>query len=310
MNKNMVKNFLIIFIIIIILIIGISFSKSSKIDTSKIVETNNQETEVTKETISTTLTAIGEVESANIEKIYLNTSYYYLTMCAEENEFVEEGNNLLEYTNGTYITAPYDCVVIGYSVPTAKSICTSTNYVYIASVEDLYMNININEEQINNISIGQEVEIISNYDETVTYTGTITKINAIGTHNSGGTTFSAIAAMENDGNLKLGMSATCIITIEKLEDVLALPIEAVVIENNQKYVNLINSDGTTELVEIETGKADANYVQIVSGLSEGDKVSYETTTVTSVETEDEDETMSITSLFNFGIDRSEGGKGR
>lgn len=228
-----------------------------------------------------------------MEKLTLNTNYYYLNMCVEEEEFVRKGENLLKYTNGTYLTAPYDCVVMSYSVPTAKEICTSSNYVYIASLEDLYMDINISEEQINKISIGQEVEIIANYDETKIYKGTITKINAIGTHSSGGTTFAAIASIENDDTLKLGMSATCTVTIEKSENLPCLPIEAVLIENNEKYVNKVNSDGSTQKMQIETGKSNANYVEIKSGLSLGDIVEYETTTVTTILEDEENSSKNI-----------------
>lgn len=214
-------------------------------------------------------------------------------MCVEEEEFVREGENLLKYTNGTYLTAPYDCVVMSYSVPTAKEICTSSNYVYIASLEDIYMDINISEEQINKISIGQEVEITANYDETKTYKGTITKINAIGTHSSGGTTFAAIASIENDDTLKLGMSATCTVTIEKNENLPCLPIEAVLIENNEKFVNKVKEDGSVEKVQVKTGKSNANYVEIEEGLSLGDTVQYETTTVTTILEEEETSSKNI-----------------
>lgn len=227
-----------------------------------------------------------------MEKLTLNTSYYFLNMCVEEEEFVKKGANLLKYTNGTYLTAPYDCVVMSYSVPIAKDVCTSSNYVYIASLEDLYMDINISEEQINKISIGQEVEIVANFDENKIYKGTITKINAIGTHSSGGTTFAAIASIENDDTLKLGMSANCTVTIERNDNLPCLPIEAVIIENNEKYVNKINEDRSIEKIKIETGKANANYVEILSGLSLGDTVQYETTTVTTI-LEDESSSKNI-----------------
>ena len=176
----------------------------------------------------------------------------------------------MQYTNGKYLVAPYDCVVQSYSLPNAKEKCTSSNYVSIASVDKLYMDINISEEQIDKISVGQDVSIVANYDETKVYSGTITKINAIGDKNNSGTSYAAIASLDNDGMLKLGMSATCTITIEKNENLLTLPIEAVQIEDEKRYVNLIKDD-STEKVYIETGLADANNVQIISGLSLGDK---------------------------------------
>lgn len=305
MKKNKVKNFLIIFIIIIFVIIAV-LSKNSDADSSKIVETNQEIAEVSRQTINTTLTASGEVESAKLEKLLLNTSYSYLTMCAEKNEFIKEGSNLLQYTNGKFITAPYDCVIIEYSVPTAKSACTSSDYIYIASLEDLYINININEENINNISKGQNVEIISNYDESKTYQGEISKIESVGTVGNGSTNFSAIVSIVNDGNLKIGMSATCTITIESKENVLAVPIEAIQFEDNERFVNKLTSNGTYEKTIIETGKANENYVEILSGLADGDKVSYETTTITVTNTDKEESGNALTSLFNMGGNKAQG----
>ena len=197
------KKIIIFFIILISFLIILLFGKSSNASEDNIVETTEETVEVSNQTIITTLTAPGEVQSAKTEKISLNTNYYYLTMCAEENEYIKKGDNLLEYTNGTYITAPYDCIITEYSVPNAKDICTSDNYIQISSVEDLYMEINIGEDKIGKISSGQEVSIVVNYDETKEYTGNISKINAIGTHNTGGSTFTAIASIKNDGKLAL-----------------------------------------------------------------------------------------------------------
>lgn len=305
MRKLKIKKRVIV-CLIILMVLWICISKSqSQADTNKIVETNKKQAEVTQQTIATTLTASGEVESSKLEKLYLNTNYSFLTLCAEVNEQVKKGENLLKYTNGTYLVAPYDCVIVSYSIPKAKSACTSNDYIYISSTEELNMNININEEQINNISVGQEVEIVVSYDESKVYQGTISQINEIGTYENGVTNFSAIVSMKNDGNLRLGMSATCKITIEKLENVIAVPIEAVEIEKDKKQVNKITNNGT-EKVEIKTGKANENYVQVLSGLSNGDKIEYETTTIRLTQNAEQTETKS---LFNFGEKKPNSKKG-
>lgn len=298
----MKKKILIVLISIIILIFVILRVVKAQGDTNKIVETNEKMAKVTTQSIVTTLTAPGEVQSAKTEKLTLNTSYKYLTMCAEQGEFVKEGANLLKYTNGTYLVAPYDCIVSSYSVPEVKSSCTSSNYIEVSSVEDLYMDINIGEDKIDKVTSGQEVDIVVSYDETKEYKGTISKINAIGTRGNGATNFAAIASMKNDGNLKLGMSATCTITLDKHEDLPCLPIESIIIEDDKKFVNLINEDGTITKTEVGTGVADANYVQILSGVELGEEVKYETTTVTVVETEEETENSSnpLSSIFDVG----------
>ena len=40
----------------------------------------------------------------------------------------------------------------------------------------------------------------------------------------------------------------------------------------EKYVIVVNDDGTTSDVVVETGISDDSYIEIVSGLSEGQKV--------------------------------------
>lgn len=295
MKKKLIILFVFLLIVITLIVV---FNK--KEETNKIIEIAEKTAEVTSQSIVTTLTAPGEVQSAQTEKITLNTSYSFLTMCAEKNEFIEEGSNLLKYTNGTYITAPYDCVIIDYSIPEVKSSCTSSNYIQISSVEDLYMEINIGEDKIDKVSENQEVAIIVNYDETKEYKGTITKINAIGSNNKGTTKFSAIASLKNDGSLKLGMSATCTITLDKYENLTCVPIEAIQVEDNKKYVNLIKENDITEKVEIQTGVADANNAQVVSGLNIGDKVKYEVQTVTVIKEDEESVSNPLTSMFNMG----------
>lgn len=284
--------------LIIILALVMIFSKQE--ETNKIIETSEKTAEVANQSIVTTLTAPGEVQSAQTEKLTLNTSYKFLTMCAEKEEFIKEGSNLLKYTNGTYLTAPYDCVIIDYSIPEVKSNCTNSNYIQISSVEDLYMEINIGEDKIDKVSENQDVTIIVNYDESKEYKGTITKINAIGTNNKGTTKFSAIASLKNDGNLKLGMSATCTITLDKHENLICIPIEAIQVEDDKKYVNLIKENDLIEKVEIQTGVADANNVEVVSGLNIGDKVKYEVQTVTVIKEAEESTSNPLTSMFNMG----------
>ena len=68
------------------------------------------------------------------------------------------------------------------------------------------------------------------------------------------------------------MSAVCSITIEKAENCIAVPIEAVQTKDNQKYVVVVKENGETENVDIETGISNDSYVQVKSGLSGGEKV--------------------------------------
>lgn len=296
-----------LFIIILIAIVStITFFIGRQIglntDTSS-TTTTIEEVTVGTQTIKKTLTSSGEIASANTEQLELSTSYYFETMCVEEDDTVKEGENILKYTNGTYLTAPYDLVVTSYSVPETETKATSSNYVEVQDLENLVINLSINESEISSISLDQEVEITLTADSSKTYTGKITKIDSIGTYSSSGTTFSAEVSLENDGDIKIGMSVSCTINIEELTDVLAVPIDGVQINGSRKYV-IVVENGETKEVDIETGLSNDEYVEVKSGLSGGETIQVTTTTKQSTIRSDD------SSEGDFGMSGGMGGNGQ
>lgn len=246
-----------------------SAATSSSTETSS---TNIKEVTVGTQTITKTLTGSGEISSNITEELSLNTYRYFSEIYVEENDFVEEGANILKYTNGKYLTAPYDLVVTKISVPDSGEKCTSSHSITVQSTEELTLTLNVDETEISNVAVGQEVEIVANAYEDKTYNGTITKINQIGSYASNGSTFTATVVFENDGDLKIGMGASCTITLEKAENVIAVPIEAIQTQGTSKYVIVVNNDGSTSNVTVETGLSNDAYVEITSGLQGGETI--------------------------------------
>ena len=81
-----------------------------------------------------------------------------------------------------------------------------------------------------------------------------------------GAYFKAVVNLDNDGSLKIGMSASCTVLLAEKQDVLAVPVNAVTITNGERYVNVVKADGSVARTKVETGISDATYVEIVSGL--------------------------------------------
>lgn len=59
------------------------------------------------QTIENTLSSSGQISTNLTENLELNTYRYFKEIYVEENDFVAEWENILKYTNGTYLTAPY-----------------------------------------------------------------------------------------------------------------------------------------------------------------------------------------------------------
>jgi hypothetical protein len=94
----------------------------------------------------------------------------------------------------------------------------------------------------------------------------------VGNYTESGSTFTAEVTFANDGNVKVGMSGTASITLETAENVIAVPVNAVSGRRGQKVVTLLKESGKTEAVEVTTGVENDAFVEIKSGLSEGDTV--------------------------------------
>ena len=153
LRKKIIKIIWIILIMVVVFFLGRKSGMTAEISNTTTTVT---EEVVTKRTIQKTLTSSGQVETATSEKLEPSTSKYFKTMCVEDDDTVETGENILEYTDGTYLVAPYRCVVISHSLPETGSKSTSNHYVEIQSLEDLKTTISIDENEISNMAEGQE----------------------------------------------------------------------------------------------------------------------------------------------------------
>ena len=260
-------------ILVLVVIFGVMIYISFKPTGSKGIDTSNiREVQVDIGTIEKTISGSGEVSSKITEQLELNTYRYFKEMVAEENQLVIKGEKILKYTNGTYLLAPYDLVIKSVLVPEKDAICRSNHYVEVMDINNLVLTLDIDEIDLASVKVGQDVVITVNNNDTKTYIGKVSKIDEIGTYASNGSKFKATIAFENDGTVKIGMSASSIITIDKAENVITVPVASIQRQGNSKYVVKVNKDKTTINVPVETGLSNDVYVEIKSGLQVGETV--------------------------------------
>lgn len=259
----------IILSIVIVITVAIAYFVIKNMQSSDDSEETITKVQTEKTTIINSISSSNGISSALTESLELHATYYLEEVYVKQNQYVASGENILKYTNGTYMTAPYNCVVTEISVPDVDGQCTNKHYIKVQSTEILQMTVTVNEDELDDVFIGQEAQITADVLPDKTYSGNVTAISSQGTYSSSSesSTFTVTVEFENDGNLSIGMSATCNVILEKAENVLAVPTEAVTTENNVKYVNVMNSDGTTYTkVEIETGISNDAYIEVKSGL--------------------------------------------
>ena len=140
------------------------------------------------------------------------------------------------------------------------------------------ISVSIDESDILSLSVGQEVNVSVSSLSDETYSGTITAIDKTGASSSGVTQYTATVQVDKAEGMLAGMSASASITIESVDNALTIPLDALRQTSSTAYVYTTYDESTGELggmVEVQTGISNSSYVEIVSGLSEGDTVYYQ-----------------------------------
>lgn len=123
--------------------------------------------------------------------------------------------------------------------------------------------------------------------EGSTFEGVVTKVSVAGSTSGGITSYPVTVRIEETDGLLPGMNVDAEIVIEEAENVLAVPSGAVsrgsgntavvlVTEGSPSAANRVEQEAPEGYVyvSVETGVSDDDYVEIVSGLQEGDTVAY------------------------------------
>lgn len=194
----------IIIILVIILITMCYFyfkddtsNNYNEYDFLNITKNENQ----TKETI--TISTTSQVLSSTNENINLHATYYFEEIYVEENQLVKKGNKILKYTNGTYLTAPYDLIITKINIPNKGEKCTNNHYITIESNNSLKVSIDVDETKINKLSIGESAKIkITSTGKEID--GVITNISNTASKGK----FNVTIEFENVGDIKIGMTAS------------------------------------------------------------------------------------------------------
>jgi RND family efflux transporter MFP subunit len=149
--------------------------------------------------------------------------------------------------------------------------------IQLPDLSQMGVEVKIQEAQIDLIVPGQPVSITLDAMPDRHFTGKILKKAVLPSAQSWWANpdlkvyETKIALDSSDGMhaLRPGMTATAEILIEKIENVLRVPIQSVQTDEKGKHYCYLKSG---ERVEVELGKRNEVYVQVVKGLSDGDDI--------------------------------------
>ena len=133
----------------------------------------------------------------------------------------------------------------------------------------------VNEVDIAKISKGLKVEIKPDAFSDSIFTGRVNAVANLAVNKSKDSRAKVfpveILINETNKNLLPGLTVSCRLIIDQIDDVLYIPIEAVNIEGDRHFVYKKTGSGYNK-VEVEVGTSNSDYTIITKGLSEKDEV--------------------------------------
>ncbi len=203
---------------------------------------------------------------------------------AQEN--LESAQSKLETTQDNIenytITAPISGQVITKSVKSGDKVSSGGNaavtMAVIYDLSELTFEMSVDELDIQSVKAGQTVEVTADAFEGQTFTGKVTNISLASSYSNGVTNYPVTVTLDEVGELLPGMNVDGEIILEQTQGTLVVPVDSLM-RGNRVYVK---DDTVTEkegnvpagfrAVEVETGLMNDDFVEIVSGLSEGEEV--------------------------------------
>ncbi|PKM90874.1 MAG: hypothetical protein CVU87_00640 [Firmicutes bacterium HGW-Firmicutes-12] len=174
------------------------------------------------------------------------------------------------------VVSPIDGIVTSISVSVGDELGEDTSssgqeLIVVCNFDKNYLEISIDELDINKIEFDQTAVVKIDALPKAVATGKVVGIAQEGTSSNGVTTYPITLEVDYVEGIKGGMSATATILIDKKENVLTIPAESLVTNNNKEMVRVLEK-GQVMLKPVQTGLNNGTWVEIIKGLNENDQI--------------------------------------
>ena len=169
--------------------------------------------------------------------------------------------------------APFAGTVTAVPAYPGESVAKGDEVLRLDDLSQIYANLSVSEVDVNQVQVGQSVEISFDAIPEQSYHGTVAQVGQIGTSSSGVVSYPvSVLITDADAQVKTDMTASATITISSLNNILLVPTRSIKTVNGQKTVYLYRG-GPSMPVTIQTGATSDTMTQVVSGnVKEGDAV--------------------------------------
>ncbi|WP_296668736.1 MULTISPECIES: efflux RND transporter periplasmic adaptor subunit [unclassified Treponema] len=224
----------------------------------------------------------GEVESQNSVSVYPDMGGKVISTSVMLGSSVKK-NDIIAYVDpsepGTNyrsspVYAPISGSVISTPLKNGKKVTTSTAIAIIGDINNLQVTANVPERYVAVLKKGLKAEVSVEAYPGVIFAATVSRVSPVVDATT--RTKEVILTFDrHDERINAGMFAKVKLYTEDYSGAVVMPSDALVQNGDDFFAYIVNSSGggeTVSKVKVEKGKTVDGYVQILSGVKEGDKV--------------------------------------
>jgi len=170
------------------------------------------------------------------------------------------------------ITAPFDGVVVEVHIKAEEYASPTAPAIVLMDLSRFHTDVFIDELDIGRVEAGQEVSVEFDAFPGQGLTGRVVHVADAGTPAQGLVTYEVTVDLGDPAlPIKADMTAGVKIIVARREDVLLVPGRAVRRDGESRYVELVEGTSLTR-APVELGVSGEEYIEILSGVEEGDEV--------------------------------------
>ncbi len=171
------------------------------------------------------------------------------------------------------LTAPFAGTVTAVDVKPGDMVTPGSVAFRLDNLERLLVDVQVSEVDINNVQVGQPVNLSFDAILDKQYKGLVSQVAPVGDIVQGVVEFNVTVELTDaDQSVKPGMTAAVNIVVDQLEDVLLVPNRAVRVVDGQRVVYILSNDQLHE-VSVTLGASSDTESQVLDGdLHDGDQI--------------------------------------
>lgn len=220
--------------------------------------------------------AVGDtVEQGQALFTRIETEYdeLYLDLLNERIDLVDEVFQKQSFLKNPLLLADASGVVSELTMEAGTQVEAGEQVCSIISTDSFTLTVDILEEDIERVQVGQQVQLQFDEQSDTTYWGSVEKISLHSNTVGGLTLYPVTVSLTGAQGLEVGMAADATVILDSATDAVLVPVEAVqTLEDGSQVVEISYADGLSKVCGVETGLQNESYVQILSGVREGDEV--------------------------------------